>query len=272
MTAPQPTSGGTPVRHGTLTGYTRHHCRCAKCTARHTAWRADRARRQAYGTWQPTVPSDRVQAHVRALIGTGLTRRQISHLAGVSMFPIRTALGGRPLRAVSAEALLAVRAGAAAPEARDLDATGSRRRLQALVACGWPMRELARRLAMDHRDLAALIHGRTTRVSGPTVARIRALYDQLWNVPPTAAGVSPGRARHALRTSWRHGWAPPLAWDDDDLDNPAAQPSWTGRCGTTGGYHDHTLLGTPTCQPCRDAVAAAARERKTRRRQRDAAA
>jgi hypothetical protein len=61
-----------------------------------------------------------------------------------------------------------------------------------------------------------------------------------------------------------------MAWDDDAIDDPATQPDWTARCGTPGGYYDHTQIGTPTCRRCRRAVRDAARERKLRRRNRAA--
>lgn len=95
-----------------------------------------------------------------------------------------------------------------------VDATGVRRRLQALMAIGWPSRELARRLGRDSGALGRILwtaspHRRVTR---ELHADVNALYDQLWD----QAGPSlESRRRAAAR-----GWPPPLFWDDMLIDNP----------------------------------------------------
>lgn len=134
-----------------------------------------------------------------------------------------------------------------------VDGTGTRRRLQALVAKGWTQSELARRLHMDKANLpktiaSNLVHARTVRA-------VNALYDELWQADPTTHGIPAHLVEAARRKAATNGWAPVGAWDDDTIDNPAAFPDWTGRCGTTEGYSAHYPLGTPVCEPCRRARA-----------------
>lgn len=268
-----PHSGGTP---GTLTAYVHHKCRCPKCVTRMATWSSRRRRQRGYGTWQPTTPAAPARERLEAYIAAGLTQRQLANRTGVHQAVISNILLGttQKLRLHNAAAILALPTPTdviVEAAGRQIDATATRRRLQALAACGWPIRELARRLGVDQAHVAAIIHGRLQYLAGPTVAKIAALYDQLWDLPPQDAGVRAGNVRLALAAAARHRWAPPLAWDDDTIANPDAVPDWTGRCGTPGGYYDHSQLGTPTCQACRDAVAAAATVRKLKRRARQAA-
>lgn len=110
-----------------------------------------------------------------------------------------------------------------AVEPRHLRAIGTRRRLQALAAIGWSTKALARRYpsvgtsALDRARCGEI--GEPSRVHGVA----RQAYDELWNVRPE------GRGAHQQRiNAQRNGWAPPLAWDDDTIDDPDAEPSGVG--------------------------------------------
>jgi len=98
-----------------------------------------------------------------------------------------------------------------------VDATGSRRRLQALAVNGYSTRDLAARLV--HKDPATVQHiasGKTPTVRYRTMDAIRDLYEQLWDRPG-------GNARSASIARSK-GWLPALAWDDDLIDQPGYQP------------------------------------------------
>jgi hypothetical protein len=261
--------------HGRLSTYTHHKCRCLKCTVRMNAWEANRRRQKAYGRWQPYVDAPPVRAHVNNLIDAGMSWPQISAASGVHIKVIENLLLGagsgrapsRRLRPDNAQALMTVPVPAIPPAdgAAITDATRPRRELQALVASGRPLRFLARRSGLDLHTVVNIVHGRGPVRAG-TAHTIHVLYGQLWDADPRADGIRPHDIRRAQQTAAARHWAPPLAWDDDTINDPAAVPDWTGRCGTTGGYYDHSQLGTPTCQPCRDAVNAAAAKRRLRRR------
>lgn len=96
---------------------------------------------------------------------------------------------------------------------------GTRRRLHALTAVGWSAHALAERLGVTQGVVAAL-STRTKRVHPSTAAAVRRLYDDLWDQTPPAAG-----SERARRYAAAQGWPPPMAWDDDDLDDPAATPN-----------------------------------------------
>lgn len=104
----------------------------------------------------------------------------------------------------------------------DVDATGTVRRFRALACLGWSFQAVSERAGIGRgRDIAS----RTT-VTRTTAAAVAAIYDELWATPPRVATreerivVAKTKAR-----ALREGWAPPLAWDDDDIDNPDACPA-----------------------------------------------
>lgn len=271
-----PATSSTELPHGRLSTYAYHRCRCTKCKAVGTRWSANKRRQSAYGRWQPLTDAGPVREHVRRLLAAGVTRDWISQQSGVSWPVLRNLTVGntrgpsRRIRTSSAQALLSVPLPAAPPGVGLVPGTATRRRIQALAVTGYPFAFIARTAGVSIRTVFDVL-----RTTGPiraaTADRISAAYDQLWDSRPAAVGVRTHHTRHVQRLAAAQRWAPPLAWDDDRMHDPEALPDWTGRCGEVGGYYDHTQLGTPTCQPCRDAVRAAAAARKLRRRNRAAA-
>lgn len=94
---------------------------------------------------------------------------------------------------------------------------------------------------------------------------VRAMYDTLWRADPAQHGASTGGIARARSYAAERIWPPPGAWDDDRIDDPEAQPDWTGQCGTLQGFWAHRYIKVPACQPCRDAFNADNRTRTTRR-------
>lgn len=97
-----------------------------------------------------------------------------------------------------------------------VDATGTHRRLQALAVIGWGTRQLAEQVGVTPTAVKQWM--RRDRVQPQTAARVAELYDRLW---PT-----PGPSAKAAAWARRQRWAPPLAWDDDSIDNPDARPAY----------------------------------------------
>jgi hypothetical protein len=105
------------------------------------------------------------------------------------------------------------------------DATGTRRRLQALMRCGYSLPLLAGRLGCSRQELRLKLHERGS-VTAATARAVAALYDELWDRPPPESShyekVAASRTRNYARN---RGYPLPLAWDDDTIDDPAAQPA-----------------------------------------------
>ena len=211
-------------QHGTSLAYDKDGCRCWPCTHDHS--RHDHAERYRTATGTSSyVPAGPARAHVEQLLQV-LTLSQIEQRSGVHRTAIRVLLGDFPSRPASKritrateQRLLAVRADRIGAETTGLvDGTGTRRRLQALVAIGWPQKTLAERLGMLPGNLSKVIYGDAVRVA--TRDAVRALYDELsLTVPGPSRGATIARNLAAARD-----WPAPLAWDDDVLDDPAASP------------------------------------------------
>lgn len=250
-----------PRKHGTYAKYAVDGCRCYPCCQAASNYSCARRRAIAYGKWQPYVDAEPVRQHVRNLGEFGIGWMRLARLAGVPRGTVSKLLYGDPKRgsapskrllSKNALALLAIEPtldnmGARVP----IDGTGTRRRLQALVAKGWTQSELARRLGADRTNFARtitsdLVHASTARATNT-------LYDELWRASPEGHGVPAHRAAAARRSARERHWAPVGAWDDDLIDSPEAYPDWTGRCGTSSGYSDHYRFHIPVCDPCRQA-------------------
>src|SRR3954469_4849079 len=128
-------------QHGTRAAYVKDRCRCTDCTAANTAASRAAIRERIYGRWQPYVDATPVREHITALRAAGIGVERIAQLAGLSVSHIRQlAEHGRDgvpatQRVVPnpATPLLGIDVGdpSRAPRSR-IDATGTRRRLQAL--------------------------------------------------------------------------------------------------------------------------------------------
>ena len=211
-------------------GYARyrlHGCRCYTCAFAVSQYNRDRAKKIATRTWQPFVPAAPVRAHLEKLAAAGIPSKRVAALAGVSNEAVAAILGRRDrptakVRPETAERILAITATTA--ELSDgalVDSTGSVRRIQALCAIGWPIAHQERQAGRGEGSFQQVLT--RPRITAGTARAINNVYDQLAMTP-----APPGRAASmARRTAERHEWPPPLAWDDDDIDNPAALPATT---------------------------------------------
>lgn len=220
--------------HGTRAKYVRDRCRCDACRTANTRRLAEWRRRKAeesHGARPPSlVDAGPARRHVRALMDAGVGWKRVAELSGVAPSVVSKLIYGAPfrgappsarIRPVTEHRLLAVKADVA--DGALVDATGSRRRLQALMAVGWSGSRLGRELGLDPTNFHAMIH--RARVEAATARAVRHLYDRLWDRAPKAGSRwEAGAITRAKAAARRLGWAPPVAWDDDTIDDPAARP------------------------------------------------
>lgn len=191
-----------------------------------------RAKAIAYGQWNYSVDAEPIRVHVKALRARPMTLQQIADSAGIHLSTVHYVLFGRngkppkktwhdtaeKLRAVRVEALGPAPAIAVRPGGSVTDPTGTSRRLRALVAIGYRQNVLA-----GHLGLCPSGVGRLIKLTDPVrVARAREvteLYDRL--------SRTPGPSEQARVWAARRGWEPPIAWDDDTIDDPDAHPAGT---------------------------------------------
>lgn len=223
-------------QHGTRAAYVADRCPCEPCRQANRAYENGRSRQITYGRWSPYVDAAPAREHIRACMAAGIGTRRICEISGVSRSAVIALLYGKQragktptpsarIRPEVSAKLLAVRVSVDNLAGRALiDATGTRRRLQALVAIGWSRAELGRRIGVTPQNFTTLMT--TGRVTVRTAAAVSALYDEISMQPRTAddhgGRISISRARRSAAAA---GWVPPLAWDDEDIDDPAAKPA-----------------------------------------------
>lgn len=102
--------------------------------------------------------------------------------------------------------------------ARMIDATGTRRRIQALVALGWTHGQIGERCGGVCAEAvhAWRVHDKVWRVTADKVAT--AYEAMCMTVPPETNKSERARVARSKGMARRHGFVPPLAWDDIDND------------------------------------------------------
>jgi hypothetical protein len=220
-------------QHGTHAAYVLDRCRCDPCRGAARTYENARTRERAYGR-QAFVAAAPATEHLRALSAAGMGWKRAAAAAGLPSSVVYPLLygrtdrrGGQPrtkARARTVEAILAV----PMPKVEDLgsaalvDATGSIRRVRALIAIGWSVRALETRTGIGRQVLDHLATGHEHCLARTALA-VRRVYDALWATAPAGAGSTRARKR-----AQANGWVPPLAWDDDTIDDPTALPNVGG--------------------------------------------
>lgn len=106
---------------------------------------------------------------------------------------------------------------------RAVASTGTRRRIQALVALGHSMARIAGALDISQQAAWNMANRPTAYTRRATAVRVANLYDS-WSMrlPDMTPGAARKQALYARTVAKKRGFAPPLAWDD--IDDPAEQP------------------------------------------------
>ena len=189
---------------------------CTPCQTYDNWYSRTRRQMAKAGTWSGLTPVDQVAEHVDRLYAAGWTSRTISDRSGVSMDhiqDIKRRLRSRGVQAATVAALLAVTGDP--PTTRYVSAIGTQRRIRALLRLGWSRAHIGEFLGVKDRAVAEYLSAPTvTRI---TADRVAAAYAEL-SMTPGPSPITRGKARAA-------GYPPPLAWDDESIDDPAAVPA-----------------------------------------------
>lgn len=202
-------------------------CRCADCLERERI--TDKRRR-----WGKTTPAPSAQAWARLeeLVSAGWTRAAIASAAGIPAGTVTRCLSTinhdrprYPLGHATAKAIVAINPGDA-PTQGHVSGEPARRRLRALARLGWSSTAIVAEMtaagtpAPHQTALNKLRSGEHHRAEPETDRFARLAYDHLsMRVPPSGCSATITRNKAA-----KLGWLPPLAWDDDQLDDPDATP------------------------------------------------
>ncbi|MFI1161435.1 hypothetical protein [Streptomyces sioyaensis] len=97
-----------------------------------------------------------------------------------------------------------------------VSALGATRRIRALYAMGHGPSALAAATWLHRDTITGLAAGRWQRITAGRFDAVRRAYNEL--------SMLPGVSREARQWAQENEWAPPLAWDDDAVDDPTGVP------------------------------------------------
>ncbi|MFE9777781.1 hypothetical protein ACFYPA_06440 [Streptomyces sp. NPDC005775] len=223
--------------HNTLTCYTVYNCRLPDCVERKRLWQREARRKQREGAWRPFVDAAPVRQHLLALREQGIVPNRVAAVAGVDEANLRTivptaASKRRParhlVRTEIAEKVLAVTAEAA--RAYTIDGTGTRRRIQALAAMGWPFCQAGDHIGLSGQYVGDLVRRTEDQrlVRADTADQVAAGYEKLRRQRPARHGVKPHIIRNTRRHAAEQRWPTPRYWDQfpDAINDPHFTPEY----------------------------------------------
>lgn len=186
-----------------------------------TTWARRRRRLIAYGRWNPTQQLDPtpVRQHITNLRRFGLSIHTIAHLAGEPAGAMSQIIYPNHsdyltwITPARAERILSVSFNLdAIPNGRNVNAAGTKRRIEALMRNGWSQAHIGAALGVSRQRISTYRRGE--HVESDTARAVRDLFEQLWD--------KPGPEIRVVNKAIREGFPPPLAWDD--IDDPDSEP------------------------------------------------
>ena len=105
-------------------------------------------------------------------------------------------------------------------------ALGVRRRLRALSARSWSPQAIADQTGIPAPLISSMLAGTGLGLSPGQLLTVAIAYDRIWDHdPPTRTQDQREACELARSRAVSHGWAPPQAWDDEQIDRPDGRPS-----------------------------------------------
>lgn len=199
-------------RHGTQAGYVAG-CKCEPCV---TARRRECKRRQLHHmtTGPILVDTKHAREHIERCQDFGMRYTNFGSTASS-----RVLYGdGRIYRRTETRILSTH----PRPGVNCFPPHGAVRRLRALMALGHMGQAIAPEIGVSPQYVSMMVNeSRSTNGVSPKLwKRIARLYDR-WSMTPGGSRTTASRAK-------AKGWVPPLAWDDDAIDDRRARPTYVG--------------------------------------------
>lgn len=229
MTTTKPGRKPKPAEHGTTLCY-RRGCRLPACTRAATA----DARKWQYlrdNGRSGFVPPEKVIARIWRLRAAGMTDGEIQAAAKLGPSHIYQIIRDNTavLHSTAARIFnipIPENSGEPTRNGAHVPRLGTRRRLQSLIADGWPATELTRRLGTGDGYVSYLTRGEGNDVVRLfTAEAVRILHQELAGQRPEGHNLPARQIKTARNRAVRQGWAGSAYWDADDFDNPNFEPA-----------------------------------------------
>lgn len=180
-------------------------------------WRLERGR----GLYR-TVTADTVREHLRDLLRGEASLRGIAEVSGVPTSVVaRISSGRQPTvtrRVSSALMKITPHDLTARPNAAGfVPKVGAVRRIRALQAIGHCARDIAEATTLTEREVYLVVNQAGRWITQARWEAVAQAYDRL--------SMTPGRSVKARSIAAAAGYPPPLAWDDDAIDDVHATPT-----------------------------------------------
>lgn len=199
-------------------------CHLPECRDRYNSRR--RAMRAGVIQPAPLIDAEPIRQHILDLQASGLTPTRIARLAGMSHTNVTEFLHASPAQGRGRKRQTSPEVAAKILAVKLLTTAGTLRRIQALIAIGWPVRHIAAHANVSARWIGDL-HPDVV-VNLVTSEKIAAAYDELQQLNPEKRGVQPGHASRARQRAKANRWPPPKYWAEraDVMDDPHFEPMY----------------------------------------------
>lgn len=217
------TTDRQPPNHNSRNCVKWYACQLPECRDHYNARR--RAIRAGLTQPRQLVDAEPVRQHILDLQQhAGLSPTRIARLAGVSHTTICSFLHALPSSGRGRRRETSPETAAKILAVRPLTTIGALRRIQALIAIGWPARKIAANAGVSARWLIEVRP--TTVINIVTAEKIAAAYQQLRHLTPEKNDVWPGHAKRARNRAAANRWPTPTYWDQhpDAIDDPHFEP------------------------------------------------
>jgi DNA-binding XRE family transcriptional regulator len=210
----------------------KHHNKCAKLTCPRREQTAGFCKMHyplvmaELGLPIGKVSSDRAIEHLLKVRATGLGLPRAATLSGLAKITLWRILSKRPPIHASTEAkILSIPLDlmAVASDGYRIPKLGAQRRIQALQALGYTTEQIGDAAGITKDTVIELSTGKQPGCKLGTARAIKDLYER-WQ-------CIPGTSRAAVSRARTKGWALPMAWDEDAIDDPNAVPHDCRRVG-----------------------------------------
>ncbi|WP_230536429.1 hypothetical protein [Streptomyces sp. OUCMDZ-3434] len=159
------------------------------------------------------IDATQTRVWIHRLIAHGWSRAQIASASGIPVSTVSGIAGSlQKTSRRNAAAIQSIRL--APPRTGMIDATGTRRRIRALMVLGHRLVDIEDASGVDRRTAQTHAAGRHTTIHADLARQIAGAYRNLM--------LTPGASDRTRGLAAARGWHGPLAWGD--IDDPACEP------------------------------------------------